>query len=56
MELNEARILSNNDSFDFNPREGEEEVSSPVTAQAVVSIHITDPAGELQPVRILQNK
>lgn len=41
----EARILSRNNSGDFNPREGEEAIK--VISQRV-SIHITDPSGETQ--------
>lgn len=41
----EARILSRNNSEDFNPREGEDRVKS---QRQRVSIQITDPSGETQ--------
>ncbi|XP_067011482.2 protein stoned-A [Anabrus simplex] len=47
-EVNEAHILSRSDSdFDFNPREDERIHHQQFLS--TVSIHITDPAGEVQP-------
>lgn len=44
----EARILSRNNSEDFNPREAEESIKAPRSGRQRVSIHITDPSGETQ--------